>query len=733
MSMLSKEEFLSRYARHLNEKQLRAVQTVDGPVLLLAVPGSGKTTVLVNRLGYMLYCAGIDPRHILTLTYTKAATEDMRRRFEGIFGNDFGDAVEFRTINGICAKIIAAYGRMVGKTPFSLVTDEKWLGKLVTDILAAHLSEYPTESDVKNARTLMTYCKNRLLNNEEIEALGEEADLPLLPIFTQYNAVLKEHQLMDYDDQMVYAYNLLRVSPELLRFYQDKYRYICVDEAQDTSKIQHLIIGLLAGKNGNLFMVGDEDQSIYGFRAAYPEALLHFENEHPKAQVLVMDQNYRSNAKIVAAADHFIQKNEDRHEKHMVAVRPENAEVRFIDLKKRANQYGYLLKVATNCQRETAVLYRDNESVIPLVDQLERQGIPFRIKQADLGFFTHRVVTDITNIMRFALDPRDPELFMRIYYKCQTYLKKAEAEMICRISGEKGIPISEAIDRCYALGAGTLKQCRSFQMHIKNMPSETPARALFRIECLMGYGEYLKRNGLDADKLFILKMLAQQEETIPGFLDRLGKLQDIINNHSNDNTCPFILSTVHSSKGLEYDRVYVMDVCDGVFPGQVVTTAGPSAGRKGAQGGKSGAASSVAGRKGAQGGKLGAASSLAGRKGTAAGRSGPGCSEEERKAFEEERRLFYVAMTRAKNDLNIFCLGDKESCFVDELQGKPVRRVDKSLSLNEKGSFGNGGTAYGHYDDRPGGKGVSKSWKLSYQVSGKKPSKSIRRFKNEKK
>ena len=200
---------------------------------------------------------------------------------------------------------------------------------------------------------------------------------------------------MDYDDQMLYAYKMLRMDSRLLEHFQNLYPYICVDEAQDTSKIQHAIIALLAAKSENLFMVGDEDQSIYGFRAAYPEALLDFEKDHPGARVLLMEENFRSNAKIVSAADKFIQKNTLRHEKHMKAAREAGTDIRKISLKSRKAQYVYLMKIAQECSTETAVLYRDNECAIPLIDLLERKHIPYRMRNAELSFFTHRTVLDI--------------------------------------------------------------------------------------------------------------------------------------------------------------------------------------------------------------------------------------------------------------------------------------------------------------------------------------------------
>ena len=633
---MDKNEFLQKYASHLNDNQLKAVQTVDGPILLLAVPGSGKTTVLVTRLGYMLLCQGIDPRNILTLTYTIAATKDMKQRYEKIFGEDAGKGLEFRTINGICYKIIQNYAYLAGKSEdsiFRLITDEKETSRILADILSKLLDDYPTESDIKGIRTLITYCKNMMLSDEEIKNLEGMDGIPLYDAYKAYNEYLKKNSLMDYDDQMIYAYKMLKASPELLEKYQKKYRYICVDEAQDTSKIQHVIIKLLAGTNGNLFMVGDEDQSIYGFRAAYPEALLDFEKDHPLAKVLVMDQNYRSNAKIVALADSFIQNNRSRHSKHMRSTKGEGSDIRYIDLNSRSNQYSYLLKVAADCNRETAVLYRDNESAIPLIDLLDRRQIPFRIKNVDMAFFTHRVVTDVTNIMKFALDPYNTELFMRIYFKCQTYLKKAQAEQVCRLSEEKSIPVLKAVDYIDSINGMVKGKCHAFDTHLKGMIKEAPGKAMYRIETGLGYDDYLERNSIDANKLFTLKAIAANEASVKGFLGRLDYLQNMLKNMQSDYKCPFILSTIHSSKGLEYDQVYLMDICDGVFPSKPLSNIAKP-------------------------------------------------SKTEVKEFEEERRLFYVGMTRAKNDLSIFTFKSKESCLVSELRA-PERRAKKASVVSK--------------------------------------------------
>ena len=632
--IMTDKEFIDKYGQKLNNEQIAAVRSVEGFVLLLAVPGSGKTTVLINRLGYMLYVKGIRPENILTLTYTVAATKDMARRFESVFGRASSNLLEFRTINGICYEIIREYGRKKKKKPFDLITDDKLSGKILTDIYIDVMEEYPTESDIKNVRTLITYCKNMLLTEEEIKKRGEDEGLDLFKIYDRYNAELKARSLMDYDDQMIYAYRMLKSSSEMLSFFKNRYKYICVDEAQDTSKSQHMIISLLAGENGNLFMVGDEDQSIYGFRAAYPDALLNFEKDHRGARVLVMNKNYRSNAKIVETADLFIQKNFNRHNKHMCAEREASSEVNYVTLKSRESQYKYLFEMAEVSDSGLAILYRDNESVIPLIDLLEREDFFYRIKSADMSFFSNRVVVDIANIMKFALNPSDPALFMNIYFKFQTYLRKPDAEKMIYIADRKHIGILDAAESI-DLNGRVLGNVRSLRTHFRNMAMEPPVKALNRIDKYMGYGDYLKDNNIATNKLFILKMLAKKEKTIPGFLERLDLLRKILTEKREDYTAKLILSTIHSSKGLEYDNVVLMDVINGVFPGKMI-------------------------------------------------KNFKSATPQEKRDYEEERRIFYVGITRAKDNLTILKYDDAPSVFTGELSPKKKKDTAKTHANAKK-------------------------------------------------
>lgn len=659
-------EFTSRFPIQLNQQQESAVQSVEGPVLLLAVPGSGKTTVLVTRLGYMIFCKGIAPERILTVTYTVAATKDMAERFACRFGAEMAGRLEFRTINGICARVIQYCSWKSGRTAFSLLTDEKRIAAMLAGIYQRIEHSYPTESDLQNVRTLITFIKNRMLGEEEIRTLEKDAEIQLLRIYKAYNAELREHQLMDYDDQMVYAYTMLQRFPWLREHFQQQYPYICVDEAQDTSKIQHAIIALLASRTENLFMVGDEDQSIYGFRAAYPDALLEFEQHHPGARVLLMEENFRSDASIVRAADRFIQKNTLRHEKHMQPARPKQREIREIPLANRKAQYSYLLKVAEGCtaayaadqeQRAVtadevkeradggpatdtlhadrrrslspiAVLYRDHECALPLIDLLERNGVPYKMRNADIGFFTNRVVLDICNIIRLAENPLNTELFMQLYYKLGTYLRKQDAQSIADISQLEGLSVWDVALKHGGLNAYTKGKVRAIQTHMRNMLKENAGRAVHRIVEYMGYREYMERSEIKDTKLDILRILADQEDSPRHLVDRLEKLRQVLKEKSSERDCPFILSTIHASKGLEYDSVYLLDVIDGVLPAQI-----PKDLKK--------------------------------------------AEKAELEAYEEERRLFYVGITRAKDQLYVFTMKTQHSSFCDEL----FQRMPKKSSV----------------------------------------------------
>ena len=593
---VDREAFDRKYTRRLNPQQTEAVHAVDGAVLLLAVPGSGKTTVLVTRLGYMLCCCGIAPDQILTMTYTRAATREMKQRFSRLFGDDCPQIPQFRTINGVSSKIISFYTQDHGKgQAFPLIEDEGALARLVSDLYRELSGEYATQSVTKGLRRYIAYAKNMMLNQEEISQL--DTGFEKFPeLYSRYNQTLRRQRWMDYDDQMVYAKTILERYPDVLAHFQEAFPYICVDESQDTSRIQHAIINLLARKSGNIFLVGDEDQSIYGFRAAYPDALMQFERTYPGARVLLMEENYRSTPEILRTADAFIRRNHDRRPKTIRPTRASGAGVHLVRAADRAAQYAWLIHAAAHSDGQIAVLYRNNDSVLPLIDLLDRRGIPYRCRQTDDTFFTHRIVTDILDIIAFAHDGQNTEVFLRIYYKLGGGISKKEAEYACEKSAASGKPILQEL------------------LRFPRLLTDPAQRGLDCIWQELRYRDYVERQQLDGNRFEILRLLAAQESSLDGLTDRLAYLRDLVTRPPAAPDAGVLLSTVHSSKGLEYDTVYLLDVLDGILP-----AADPK-------------------------------------------------EPEDQRLYQEERRIFYVAMTRAKDHLFLFSCLDRESSFIRELQ-----------------------------------------------------------------
>ena len=592
------EEFKIQYSIRLNRQQEEAVRQRSGPVLLLAVPGSGKTTVLVTRLGYMLHCKGIRPEQILTVTYTVAATRDMKARFISFFGEGHADKLTFRTINGLCAVVIGRYARQKGTEPFALLDDERQINSVIRDLLARTGTAFPSDLQVKDARTHITYCKNMMLTESEIHTHKVDGmDFPR--VYFEYQDYLLRSRRMDFDDQMVFTYRIFRQHPDILAYFQRRWPYICVDEAQDTSKIQHAILRLLASGSGNIFMVGDEDQSIYGFRAAWPQALLEFEQVFPGAKVLKLETNYRSTRAIVEKADAFIRRNQNRRPKKMRTENQQGSPIRRIMLEDYNRQYNYLLKVAENCEESTAVLYRNNDSALPLIDLLEQKGVPYACRQREGFFFTSPLVRDITDMLEFAFDDGNKDLFLRFYYKLDLKLKKAViSQLLYGMPKDKSV--FEVLLESGGLEPWQIGKVKAMQTHYSKLPYLTSFAAIQRLVRYMGYGDYLQEQHGDTTKLDILLSLANQMPSVGQFLLHLQELKERIETLEPRPDCPFVLSTIHASKGLEYDHVILIDAVDGLLP-----------------------------------------------------------SADEAEELEEERRLFYVGATRARKQLEFLCYENK--------------------------------------------------------------------------
>ncbi len=562
------KEFKNKYNIILNQQQESAVCRKEGQTLLLAVPGSGKTTVIVARLGYMLFCCNINSGSILTMTYNVSAAADMKKRFIKKFGTQNTGNLEFRTINGFCATVILYYERVRNTRAFNLM-EETQSTKIIRAIYLNMTHEYPSESMVKDIKTKLVFSRNMILRADEIKKL-KIGEIDFYEFFMKYKQYKQQNRIMDYDDQLEFALKILLNNPDILSYYQNRYRYINIDEAQDTSKIQHMIIRLLASRYKNIFMVGDEDQSIYGFRAAYPQALLEFQSVYPDGSILLMEKNYRSTCDIVEKANDFIKLNKCRHNKNMCTDNTCMIPIKNIILKDYKHQYNYIIKMLEENTEELAILYRNNDSAIPIIDLLDKNNISYRLKENDGIFFSVNTVTDIMNILSFSFSPSSAELFSDFYYKIGLRIRKNIIADAVRFHGNSFELFLNTLEKYPAIEKWQIKKIIELKKcfaHIKNLNSYS---AILYIINKMEYKDYMKERGLDDSKIQTLLAVANQNPELPVFIERIKTLKQIVNNGSSEYDSNIILSTIHSSKGLEYDNVLMIDVRDGIFPSVTV-------------------------------------------------------------------------------------------------------------------------------------------------------------------
>ena len=553
--------------RGLNEQQEAAVRRVNGATLLLAVPGSGKTTVIVARTGYLMYVAGVQPENILTITYTRAAAKEMKERFAKKFATERMPA--FSTINSFCLSVINTCVKEKYIHVPKLVPNNE---SIIRAIAAKMLPEYPSDSQVRSLAQKVCKVKNKLMTFQEIETI-EENSLDFSAFYQAYKLYMSEHDLMDFDDQLLMANDLLDEYPDILQRAHEKFRYVSVDEAQDTSYVQHLIVQKLVGRNGNIFMVGDEDQSIYGFRGAYPAALLDFQSNYNEPCILRMETNYRSDRNIVSAANQFIKLNTRRLDKNMRAQSQKDGAIVVTCIDRMEQQAELLLERIRNQKPDEslAILYRNNDSAIPLINLLQMNGIQVQTRDATGTFMTNYVIRDLLDFMLLALNPADTTAFGHLYYKMGLYMKGVTAKRIIEAveEGECRNVFSAAMK--FAGGKGYAWKIECLPRDFSDLAKKKPAEAIDYILFMLDYWSNWLTKKIDAGaseqfislRISILKMVAEKYSTIPDFLVALKNITEYKGCEDSNVT----VTTIHSSKGLEFDKVILIDMVSGIIPG----------------------------------------------------------------------------------------------------------------------------------------------------------------------
>jgi DNA helicase II / ATP-dependent DNA helicase PcrA len=638
------KEWIKKYSIKLNQQQEKAVLAIDGSILLLAVPGSGKTTVIVSRVGYMILCKNINPENILTLTYSVAAASDMKERYKKVFGDTFEDQLNFRTINSFCCDVIRYYERIGNTKKFDLIKDkEKY--KIISVIYREVENNFPTESIISDIISKTSYFKNMLLSDKEIKEIEYE-DANIYEIYNKYLEYNKSNKLMDFDDQLVYSYIILKNYPTIREFFTKQYKYINVDEAQDTSKIQHEIINYLV--NGNIFMVGDEDQSIYKFRGAYPEALLQFEKRYTNSKVLLMETNYRSTPEIIEVSNSHIKRNKTRKDKNMVACRNAGSLVTKKDVDDLNEQYEYLLSLAKHNGKETfAIIYKNNDSAIPLIWLFNENNINFNLKGGEITFFSHKIVRDIKSYINFIMDQNNMDSFKEICYKLDCSISKVMLEEV--ISKFKVNKNKNILNMLLELDIPKWKLGKIYSIlkEIRLLKNQSPYKIINSIVNNLGYKKFLVGNEKDSDKklsaiyeqkINLLYYISMKEKNINNFLKRLEYIEKLCKN-SNNIQENITLTTIHSSKGLEFDKVVLIDMNEGIIPSSEKSD--PS-------------------------------------------KSDKSKKDTSKEDYEEDVRLFYVAITRAKKELEIISCKNSfdESIVISEFVDSIFKKSSSKTFFN---------------------------------------------------
>lgn len=618
----------------LNKEQQRAVLHKDGPALILAVPGAGKTTVLIHRTKNLISNHNINPYRILSITFSKQSSIDMKNRFYSTFDDVANVPIKFSTIHSFSYSILreGAYRYNQNYTFIESKQSPINKNKLLRNLYWSINREYATEERIEGISNSIGYIKNMMMSVDEFMEISDEFPY-FKDIFYQYENYKREHNLIDFDDMLTLSFDFLKRDKYLLNKYRAKYDYIQVDEGQDTSKIQIELIKLIAHPKNNLFVVADDDQSIYGFRGAYPSALIDFKKVYPDAKIFYMEENFRSSENIVSVCNSFIKQNTIRYDKDLFTKNNSLYPITVVKLNNLIDEYNYIIEKLKNDKdfSDTAILFRNNISSIGLIESLEKNDIPFYIRDAKVHFFNHWITHDIICFLNLAYDNTDLGSFENIYYKMKGFIMKDFISFAKTQDYNKSV--FDRILKYPGLKDYQREKIEELKFDFKKLSKLKPYDAISFIQYDLKYEKYLQENcikfGYTIDSLktilFYLKFIASHTKTMDEFFGRLKYLDYMTKKGAkNKNKNAITLSTIHSAKGLEFENVYMIDLIDGEFP---------------------------------------------------TGRSVEKyLKHKDLGELEEERRLFYVGMTRAKKRLELLTIkykNDKEvepSKFLVELE-----------------------------------------------------------------
>lgn len=605
-----------------NKAQEEAIHTVNKQVLVIACPGSGKTTTLLRRIHYMVTEAGISAAQILMITFTKAAADEMNKRYVSMYGDNPG--VTFATIHSLCFSIVKKYG----KKNVSVLSDIEIYNYF--NYRVKYLDQINDKDNfVADVILDISVMKNNMISLSDYEPACTDNKELFASLYTGYEKYKEKESKVDFDDMLVMAKDILDNEPEVLLYLKNRYSYIQVDEYQDTNYIQRDIIYKLAGKEGILAVVGDDDQSIYMFRGARPEIMLNFSKDYPECKVIHMSTNYRSLKEIIKTADHVVKHNSQRFAKDFYGAREEKGKVFFRNYLNNTSQLGGVLhKVRELLEQgvkpeQIAILYRTNKESMPFAEYFMREKIPFQCNERLKSKYHHWIFQDIQAYWKLSRGKKDKISFQRILNHPNRYFYgKAFHSVDPNLSSLKQAVWEQKGGVHWQLQKG-LENAETLFQHFKILNTfSKPEVFMNYLYKATGYNDYLKEYAklrkLDVKELTVVWNNLLDEAKLYGSWDAWGRYIVAYNRQlqqANKSKDGITLSTMHRAKGLEWDYVFIINCVDGTIPHSNAMT-----------------------------------------------------PEE----IEEERRLFYVAMTRAKDFLYLSAYKedgkDISSPFIEECE-----------------------------------------------------------------
>lgn len=572
----------------LNERQKEAVLATEGPVLVLAGAGSGKTTVLVNRIAYMISEKHIRPWNILAITFTNKAAREMKDRIERLLGDTAKD-MWIGTFHSVCVRILRSCIDLLGYNRDFVIYDTADTKTVMKECLR-ELDIDEKSFPVRNVLSIISNAKNDLMDAATFENVykSDYRMSIIAKIYYRYQTKLRKNNAVDFDDIILNTVKILSENPDVLSKYQDKFRYILVDEYQDTNNSQYLLINLLAQANRNLCVVGDDDQSIYKFRGANIGNILNFEDDYSDVQKITLDQNYRSTQNILDAANSVISNNKGRMGKSLWTS---NGDGNRVYVYTGTNEYDEARYIARQIKKhfdeqgsfsDCAILYRTNAQSRVIEEMLMRESVPYKVLSG-LRFYDRKEIKDIIAYLRVVYNPNDDVSLARIINEPKRKIGNATLEKARNIAREKETSLYDVISHAddYPEFKTAIKKLLSFseiiQSLIKLKDTVTIEELTGRILNDTGYMPALVMEDTTESKtrienlgefISVITEFEKNEETgntLGEFLENISLVSDIDGYDENEDSA--VLMTIHSAKGLEFPIVFLSGLEEGLFPG----------------------------------------------------------------------------------------------------------------------------------------------------------------------